>query len=49
VVIDITALDLNENIQIADVALPEGVKAVYDDNYAVLAVLLTSAEAGEGE
>ena len=50
VVIDITALDLNENIQIADVTLPEGVKAVYEDNFAILAVLSASAEAAaEGE
>lgn len=49
VVIDITNLDINENIQIADVVLPEGVKAVYDNNYAVLGVLTAVAEtAAEG-
>ncbi|KHK02858.1 50S ribosomal protein L25/general stress protein Ctc [Desulfovibrio sp. TomC] len=44
VVIDITNIDINENIQIADVALPEGVKAVYDSNYAVLGVVTAVAE-----
>lgn len=49
IVIDITNLDINENIQIANVALPEGVKAVYDNNYAVLGVVTTVAETpGEG-
>ena len=49
VVIDITNLDINENIQIADVVLPEGVKAVYDNNFAVLGVLTAVAEtAAEG-
>ncbi|MHC1788646.1 50S ribosomal protein L25/general stress protein Ctc [Solidesulfovibrio sp.] len=44
IVIDITNIDINENIQIADVALPEGVKAVYENNYAVLGVITTVAE-----
>lgn len=51
VVIDITPLDLNETVQVADVVLPEGVKAVYDDNYAILGILLPEAETpapGEG-
>jgi large subunit ribosomal protein L25 len=49
VVIDITNIDINESIQIADVILPEGVKAVYDNNYAVVGVLTAVAEtAGEG-
>ena len=49
VVIDITNLELHETIQIADVILPEGVKAVYDNNYAVLGVITTVAEAAPGE
>lgn len=44
VVLSITELDVNQHIKVADVELPEGVKAVYDDNFAILAVLLASAE-----
>lgn len=47
VVIDITNIDVNENIQIADITLPEGVKAVYEENYAVLGVLMPAAEGDE--
>jgi large subunit ribosomal protein L25 len=47
VVIDITALDLNENVQIADVSLPEGVKAVYEENYAILGVVMPVADEAE--
>ena len=49
IVLDITNVDINESILIADVVLPEGVKAVYDNNYAVIGVLAAAAEAaGEG-
>jgi large subunit ribosomal protein L25 len=49
IVLDITNVDINESILIADVVLPEGVKAVYDNNYAVIGVLASAAEAaGEG-
>jgi large subunit ribosomal protein L25 len=44
VVIDITPLDINQHIKIADITLPEGVKAVYEDNFAILGVLLPSEE-----
>ncbi|OLN30681.1 LSU ribosomal protein L25p [Desulfovibrio sp. DV] len=44
VVIDITDIDINENVHIADVTLPEGVKAVYDKNYAVVGILTAVAE-----
>ena len=44
VVIDITPLDVNQHVKVAEVTLPEGVKAVYDDNFAILGVLLPSAE-----
>jgi len=45
VVIDITPLDVNESVQVADLQLPEGVSAVYDDNYAILAIVMPEAEA----
>jgi large subunit ribosomal protein L25 len=44
VVIDISPLDVNENVQVADVVLPEGVRAVFDDNYAVLGIVMPEAE-----
>ena len=47
VVLDIANVDINESIQIADVVLPEGVKAVYENNYAVIGVLASSAEAAD--
>ena len=49
VVINIANLDLHETVQIADVVLPEGVKAVYDNNYAVLGIITTSAEDASAE
>lgn len=47
VVIDITPLDLNEHVKVSDITLPDGVKAVYEDNYAILGVLLPTAEEDE--
>ena len=47
VVVDITPLDLNQHIKVADITLPEGVKAVYEDNFAILGVLLPTAEEEE--
>lgn len=44
VIIDITPLDINQHVKVADITLPEGVKAVYEDNFAILGVLLPSAE-----
>lgn len=49
VVIDITPLDINQHIKVADIALPEGVRAVYEDNFAILGVLLPTAEEDETE
>ena len=47
VVIDITDLDVNESVQVADLKLPEGVTAVYDDNFAILGVVMPEAEEAE--
>ncbi|MFZ5810902.1 MAG: 50S ribosomal protein L25/general stress protein Ctc [Thermodesulfobacteriota bacterium] len=44
VVIDVTALEPNENVAVADLTLPEGVKAVYDDNFAVVGVVYEAEE-----
>ena len=40
VTIDISAMDEGTTIQIANVQLPEGVKAAYDSNYALVSVLM---------
>ena len=47
VIVDITPLDLNQHIKVADITLPAGVKAVYEDNFAILGVLLPTAEEEE--
>jgi large subunit ribosomal protein L25 len=44
VVIDITNVDINQHVKIADISLPEGVRAVTEDNFAILGVLLPTAE-----
>ncbi|MCR4667263.1 MAG: 50S ribosomal protein L25/general stress protein Ctc [Desulfovibrio sp.] len=51
-VVDVTNLDLNETINVADLKLPENVTAVYDQNFAVVSVIVPSKDdapvAGEG-
>lgn len=49
VVVDITTLDVGSTIQVADLQLPEGVSAAYDNNYAIVSVLLPGGGAEEGE
>ena len=44
VVIDISQLDVNQGLRVADLAMPEGVRACYDDNYAVITVLAPGSE-----
>ncbi len=39
IVIDITNLDINQGVQVADLTLPEGVSAYYDTNFAILSIL----------
>ena len=48
IVLDITSLDLGKTIQVADLELPEGVKAAYDVNYAIVSVLMPGSVAAEG-
>ncbi len=38
IVVDLTNLDVNQGFRIADLTMPEGVRAAYDDNYAILYV-----------
>ncbi len=47
IVLDISDLDIGKTVQVADLPLPEGVKAAYDANYAIISVVSTSAEAAE--
>lgn len=44
IVIDVTELEIGVNLHISDVVLPAGVRAVYDDNFAVVGVVNQEAE-----
>jgi len=44
IVIDITELDIMDSVHIEDVAFPEGVTPVFDENYAVLSVTAMQEE-----
>ena len=47
---DITELNIGDKVFVDQLAMPEGVKAVYDRNYLVLAILAgRGAKAGEEE
>ncbi|MBO4301009.1 MAG: 50S ribosomal protein L25/general stress protein Ctc [Desulfovibrio sp.] len=50
VTVDVTDLGINDTIAVADLKLPENVKAAYDNNFAIVSVLTKSDEvAGEEE
>jgi large subunit ribosomal protein L25 len=49
IVIDITELDIMDSVHIEDVAFPEGVTPVFDENYAVLSITAMQEEAEEEE
>lgn len=49
IVIEVSDLDINDNIQIEDVALPDGVKALFEENFAVVGVTVKGASADEEE
>jgi large subunit ribosomal protein L25 len=44
IVIDVAPMEINDTIQIKDVVMPEGVKAVFEDNFAVVNVHMEAAE-----
>ena len=44
IVIDVTDLDVGVNLHIDEVKLPAGVRAVYDDNFAVVGIVAQEAE-----
>lgn len=49
IVLDVTELALNQHINVKDIVLPEGVRAVYDQNFSVVGVIAPTAEAEEEE
>jgi len=44
IVIDVTDLDIGVNLHVSEVKLPAGVRAVFDDNFAVVGVVAQEAE-----
>lgn len=44
IIIDVTDLDIGVNMHISEVQLPAGVRAVFEDNYAVVGVVNQEAE-----
>ncbi|MDP3426382.1 MAG: 50S ribosomal protein L25, partial [Humidesulfovibrio sp.] len=44
IVIDVTELDLGVNMHIDEIKLPAGVRAVYEDNFAVVGIVTQEAE-----
>ncbi|WP_319542534.1 50S ribosomal protein L25 [uncultured Pseudodesulfovibrio sp.] len=49
IVIDITEMEVMDSIHIEDVVFPEGVTPVFDENYAVLAILAARDEEDESD
>jgi ribosomal protein L25, Ctc-form len=49
IVIDVTNLDVGVNLHVSDVKMPAGVRAVYDDNFAVVGVVAQEAEEAKSE
>ena len=47
--VDISDLDIGQGLRIQDLAMPEGVRASYDTNYAVITVNLPGASKDGGE
>ena len=49
IVLDVAPLDVNMSINIADIKLPEGVRTHYDDNYALVGVVLPDDDKSESK
>ncbi len=47
--IDISALEINQSVHVKDLQLPEGVKAMFDENYSLVGVVTPVAETEPGE
>ena len=44
VIVDISNIDVNQGLRVADLVLPEGVRASYEDNFAILMVNIPGNE-----
>ena len=49
IVVDVTSLQLGQDLRSGDIVLPEGVKRYYSSNYAVVGVISTRASAAAGK
>ena len=49
ITVDVSDMDINDTISVADLQLPANVSAVYDRNFAVVSVLAKTKEEEEGE
>ena len=49
ILVDVTALDIGDNVHVADVSFQAGVRPVFDENFAVLGVVVPSAVKDEAE
>ena len=49
ITIDVTEMGINDSVTVATLPLPANVKAVYDQNYAIVSVLSKSKDDAEGE
>ena len=47
IVVDVTPMDINTTICVGDLQLPENVKAVYDQNFAIVSVISKAKEAAD--
>ena len=47
IVVDITELEIGQGLRVADLIMPEGVRANYDDNYAIISVIAPGSEEKE--
>ncbi len=48
IVVDVSALDIGDSINVGDLKLPEGVHAIFDQDYAVVSVVAKGKEDEEG-
>lgn len=47
IVVDVTALGLGDTVRVGDIALPKGVRAASDSNFAIVSVISKADEAAE--
>jgi len=49
ITIDVSTMNINDTVSITEVPLPLGVKAIYDDNFAVVGMIPPTSEEGDEE